>query len=334
MDEHRVPGMSVVVYKDGEPIAERGYGFANLEHSVHATAETVYQVGSLTKQFTAAAIMLLIEEGKLALTDGVSRHLPEAPATWSQVSVHHLLNHTSGIPSYTKLIPPVLRMDQGLRPDEVFQKVAALPLDFQPGEKFEYNNSGYLILGLIIERVSGQPYGKFLESRIFKPLGMSSTMIYDWLQIIPNRGAGYVVKDGKWENAPVISMSAAFSAGALMSNAKDLAVWAEALRAGKVLKPESLDLMWNASMLKSGVVAPYGFGWAVQTRGRVQEISHGGAIVGFSSYILLYPREQLTVVILANTPGSFTSKIARQVARLYLTEAEVAAEEPDSSLQW
>ncbi len=218
LETRHIPGVSVAVVKDGRVVMAKGYGVANVELSVPANENTVYQLASVTKQFTATAIMMLVEAGKLSLDDKVTKVLDGLPAAWSEVTVRHLLNHTSGIKSYTSVPSFFATARKDYQKEEIIKLVADAPLEFAPGEKWNYNNTGFFLLGLIIEKVSGKDYGAFLHERIFQPLGMTSTRVNDLKEIIRNRAPGYAWQNGTLRNGEYLSPTQPYSAGALVSN--------------------------------------------------------------------------------------------------------------------
>jgi D-alanyl-D-alanine carboxypeptidase len=297
MRKRHVPGLSLAVVRDGKIIKAKGYGFANLELKVAAEPETVYEVGSLTKQVTAAAVMLLVEEGRVSLDDKITKHLAGLPDSWGSITVRHLLTHTSGIKTYVGT--PGFELSRRLSGDEFIKAAGGLPLLFEPGTSWDYSNTNFNLLGHIVERASGKPFWQFLEERIFRPLGMTATRFNDHRRIVPLRADGYFFREGGWvkRDPPVWDVGAA---GALLSNALDVAKWETALEAGKVLKPSSLEQMWTPVSLSGGGTYPYGFGWSVETFRGHRLISHGGLMAGFSAYVARYPEERLTVVVLCN----------------------------------
>jgi CubicO group peptidase (beta-lactamase class C family) len=330
-----VPGVSVAVVKDGKIVKARGYGLANVELNVSATADTVYQYASVTKQFTAAAILLLAEDGKLSLDDPASKHLDNAPDTWKKVTIRHLLNHTSGIKSYTSLFGFARNTRKDYDPDELIGLVRDLPLEFEPGEKFSYNNTGYFLLGLVIEKVSGKKYGDFLENRIFAPLEMTTARVNDRAEIIPNRAAGYHLVGRKLVNAEFVSPSQPFAAGALVGTVRDLAKWDAALYGDKLVKPATRQVMWTATKLNDGTTQDYGFGWSLgELRGR-RFVGHGGGIFGFSTVIMRFLEDRLTVIVLMNGPANPES-IAMGLAGRFLPgltlSSRPAKPDPDPKL--
>ena len=242
MQRLHIPGVSLAIVRDGRVIKAQGYGFANLELKAPATKETVYEIGSNTKQFTAAAIMMLVEEGKIHLDDSITKYFPEAPEAWRSITIRHLLTHTSGIqnhvavPHWLDVFKTNLAYETAPARDELLKMFFKLPLEFQPGETWAYDNTGYYLLGIVIEKASGKSYWQFLDERIFKPLRMNATRNTDPQPIVPNRASGYEWKNDHFENRPVLLPVIAFSAGSLLSTAEDMAKWDAALYAEKLLK--------------------------------------------------------------------------------------------------
>ncbi|MCZ7547194.1 MAG: beta-lactamase family protein [Anaerolineae bacterium] len=225
MDRHRIPGLSIAVVQDGAPRLVAGFGMANVELSAPATPDTVYEIASVTKLFTATAVMRLVEEGLVALDEPIATYLPDLPSAWRPVTVRHCLAHQSGIRNYTS-VPAywdTTRLD--LPRADILRLVSDLPLDFAPGARWSYDNTGYYLLGFLIERVSGLSYGAYLERHIFRPLGMEATRVNDPAALVPNRAAGYTVREGALQNAPYYSPSGTFSAGVLLSTVADMARW-------------------------------------------------------------------------------------------------------------
>ena len=311
------PGAAVLVMKDGKPLVRKAYGMADLELGVPLQPEHVFRIGSMTKQFTAVAILMLMERGQLALDDPLTKFLPDYPMQGRTVTVEHLLTHTSGIPSYTGLPEwlPLLRKDMSVA--EIIALSKDKPFEFEPGERWNYNNSGYILLGAIIEKVSGMGYEAFLQKHILDPLGLKSTHYGSATRIIPRRIPGYAPgANNGFLNAEYLSMTQPYAAGSLLSSVDDLASWNEALLAGKLIKRESLEKAWTPYKLKDGSSARYGYGWGIGTVDGRRTISHGGGILGFSSDGILYPEDRLIVIMLTNStvperaPGRFTPKIA------------------------
>ena len=315
MERRQVPGLSVAVVRNGEIVKAQGYGLSNVELNVAATPETIYQSGSVGKQFTATLVMMLIEEGKLSLNDPIGKHIPEAPASWKDITVRHLLTHTSGI---SNRLYETMNMRQDYTEDELLREIAAVPLDFQPGEKWNYSNPGYVTLGILIHKVSGKFYGDLLREKVFGPLGMTTARVIDEADIIPNRAAGYRLVDGQLKNqewvAPKLNTTAD---GALYLTVFDMAKWDAALYTEKLLKRESLDLMWTPVKLNDGKTMQYGFGWMFGETNGHRVIRHGGGWQGFSTHIARWVDKKLTVIVLTNLAGAPSGTIADGVAGLY-----------------
>ena len=324
VEKRRIPGLSIAIMKDGEVIKAQGYGFSNLEHQVPAKPETIYQSGSVGKQFTATAVMMLVEEGKINLDDSITKYFPEGPKSWKAVKVRHLLSHTGGI---SNKLYDQMNMREDITEKEILKKIAALPLDFTPGDKWNYSNPGYVLLGIMIHKVTGKFYGDFLQERIFKPLGMSTTRIINESDVIPNRAAGYILEKGEIKNqnwvAPMVNTTAD---GSLYFTVLDLAKWDAALYTEKLLKRESLDLMWTPTKLNSGKVEQYGFGWGFDQIQNHRLISHGGSWQGFTTYIARYVDDKLTVVVLTNFSESNPGTIAARASPKPSTSMRVALE--------
>jgi CubicO group peptidase (beta-lactamase class C family) len=318
----RIPGIALAVVRDGKIVKAAGYGMANVELSVATKPESIFQTGSVGKQFTATAVMMLVEEGKVGLDDKISRYFPDSPPVWKDITVRHLLTHTSGVPDYTsEKTGGAINMRMDYTEEELVKKIAALPLDFEPGEKWSYSNSGYLILGVLIHHVSGEFYGNFLQRRVFQPLQMTSTRIISESDIVPNRSAGYRLVKGELKNQEWVSPSLNTTAdGALYTNVLDMAKWDAALYTEKLLKRSSFEQMWTPVKLNSGKTYPYGFGWSIADVNGHRLFEHGGAWQGFTMHISRYVDDRLTVVVMTNLDEdhSHPGKIAHGVAALYI----------------
>jgi CubicO group peptidase (beta-lactamase class C family) len=328
MKARRIPGVSVAVIRDGQVVFARGYGLANVEHQVPATERTMYQLASVTKQFTATAVMMLVEEGKLTLSTPLRSVLPDMPEAWGGVTIAQLLNHTSGIPSYTSRPDFGTMMRKDFTPAELIGLVRDGPMDFAPGEKWRYNNSGYVLLGMIVEKVSGQPWGAFLDTRIFKPAGMPTARVNDLQAIVPHRAQGYVWTAGRLQHGEYVSPTQPYAAGALLVSVLDLAKWDEVLATRPLLSPASLAAMYAPAPLADGKTHPYGFGWDVgpyRTRARH---GHGGGIPGFSTYYARFVDDKLSVVVLANEGSGGAERIASGIAEVYIPALRQAAPRP------
>jgi CubicO group peptidase (beta-lactamase class C family) len=306
-----IPGVALLVRQNGRIAKMQGYGLANIEHQVAAIPQTVFQSGSMGKQFTAIAVMMLTEEGKLNIDDPVSKYL-NVPDTWKDIKIRHLLTHTSGLGDY----PESFDMRRDYTEDDIFKMVTASRLLFAPGEKWSYSNLGFVALGVLIHKVSGKFYGDLLQERIFKPLGMTSTRIISEHDIIPHRAAGYVLENGALKNQRWVSKTVNTTAdGSLYFTIEDLAKWDEALESKKLVSETSYREMWSPVKLNNGTTAEYGFGWRVSKAPNGDPlIGHGGAWQGFATVIARYPKQRLTVVALSNRAGADVSYIARHVA--------------------
>lgn len=337
MQRQRIPGLALGVYRRGEIVKARGYGLANVELRAPVTAETIFQSGSVGKQFAAAAVMMLVERNQLSLEDSITRYFDRAPEKWKPIKLRNLLSHTSGLAEYESgaLIKPGapfdLRLD--LTENEMFARIAALPIEFEPGEKWRYTNTNYVLVGMIIRKVTGQFYGDFLAQHIFQPLGMKATRIISEADIIPNRSSGYRLVRGELKNQEWVSPSFNTTAdGALYFNVLDLAKWDAALYTEKLLKKSSLEQMWTVVPLNNGKAnsGNYGFAWSIHKVHGHRLIEHGGAWQGFTTFIARYADDALTVTVLTNLDSehSHPGRIAHQVAALYnadLASAEASA---------
>jgi len=312
MAARHIPGLALAVVRDGKVVRTGAYGLANLEWGIPATVDTAFEIGSVQKQITATAAMMLVEEGRVSLDESVTRYLPEAPEAWKPVTVRHLLTHTSGIPSYTDLSG--FEMTEKLDRKAFIARLAKHPLSFPAGTKYYYNNSGYSLLGHIVAEVSGQAYWDFLRARILSPLGMASTRPRDPLDVIPKRAAGYEWKDGKHRNRDY-DLTDVFSAGALVSTVGDLAKWDAALESGKLVKRSTLEQMWTPHVLPSGEALKYGFGWGLGEADGRRFVSHGGSTSGFSAVIRHYLDPRVTLIVLTNIE---TEDAALDVAKVVL----------------
>lgn len=313
MKRQKIPGVSLAVVRDGKPQIVKGYGFSNIEHQVPVKPETIFQSGSVGKQFTAMAVMMLVEEGKIALDEKIGKYLGDVPESWSNITVRHLLSHTGGMKDY----PQDFDFRRDFTEDELLKRGKEIPLAFQPGEKWQYSNLGYVTLGVIIRKVSGKFYGDVLQERVFKPLGMTTARVISEADIVQNRAAGYILRDGEIKNQNWVSPSMNTTAdGALYLTALDMVKWDEALASGKLINEASYDEMWSPVKLSGGKTHPYGFGWALGTVNGKRVIEHGGAWQGFRSHIVRYPENSLTVIVFANLSGANTDKIANGVGAL------------------
>jgi CubicO group peptidase (beta-lactamase class C family) len=315
MTRQKIPGVAVAVVKGGKVVVAKGYGLANVELRVAVTPETVFQSGSLGKMFTAAVVMLLVEDGKLSLDDSITRFYPDAPWRWRGITVRHLLSHTSGIPDYED---STLDLRKDYTEDELARMSFGTKLEFEPGTRWSYSNTGYVLLGAIIRKVSGRFYGDVLRERVFIPLGMSTAAVISEEDLVPNRAAGYRRAKGELKNQEWVSPSLNTTAdGGLYLSILDYVAWDAGIRGRKVLKPASWDALFTPVKLQSGKTYPYGFGWAVDDFSGQRRQHHGGAWQGFRTYLSRYLGDDLTVVVLANVGPSDPREFVNGIAALF-----------------
>ena len=330
MQRRHIPALSLAVTQNGKIVKQKAYGLANVELNVAATPETVYQIASTTKTFTASAILKLVEEGKLSLDDSVTKWLPEVPAGWSGVTVRHCLSHTSGLPDIV-LDPCTLDLVADTR-EEAIKKLAGMPAPNQPGATWSYNQTGYVLLGMILEKVSGMKFEEFLEQRFFRPLGMTATRFGDYKEIVPGRASLYTRLESCGPEGPKLFPDKIQSAqpayvynpdmhtgAGINTTAGDLAKWNLALDEAKVLKRETLDQMWSAAKLADGNVFRFGgttgyaHGWVVDDRPGHKSVGHSG---GGSTAYWRFLDDKLNVIVLTNLQGSDPDSLAQGVAAL------------------
>jgi len=294
------PGATVIVVKNGKTVFRKAYGAADVAAKTPLTPGTVLRLGSITKQFTAVAILMLAEEGKLALNDPITRFFPDYPTQGKVITVEHLLTHTSGIVSYTGKSGYVATMGKDFAVAQMIDGFRNDPLEFEPGTQFSYNNSGYFLLGAIIERVSGTSYASFLEQRIFTPLGMKDTAYEGVERSSAPRAIGYSAQEKGFAPAQPLSMSQPYAAGALVSTVDDLAKWDAAIASGKLLKPASWKMAFTSYKLSPEKSTDYGYGWGVGTLQGAPMVDHGGGINGFRTHALRLPQQKIFVAVLSN----------------------------------
>lgn len=325
------PGACVIVVKDGQVLFRGARGMANVELSFPLQSQSVLRIGSVTKQFTAAAMLLLVREGKLSLSDPVTKFIPDYPTQGHVVTIQHLLSHTSGIKNYTEVPEWVPTMRTDVTPDQLISVFKDKPFDFAPGEQWKYDNSGYVLLGAIIERVSGQSYAQFMRNRIFDPLGMKQTRIDDPKDIIPNRAEGYSPQDNHWMNADFLSMTQPYSAGALVSTVDDLARWNAAIENDDLLTHDLWMRATSTFVLSDGTPTRYGAGWIMGRIGNLASVEHGGGINGFNAYVLRVPSKHFYVAVLANAapPSTPPQELA---LRLTTTALGISLDSPEAAV--
>jgi len=321
----RIPGLAVAVTRSGKIVKVTGYGYANLEHQVPVKPETVFQSGSISKQLAATVAMLLVEDGKIVLDEPVKKYLPDAPQAWNGITVRHLLTHTSGIPEYEFGKDFDIRKDY--TDDERLRVVYGMKLEFPPGSRWNYSDTGYMVLGILLSRVGGEFYGDILRHRIFEPLGMKTARIISEEDVIPNRASGYRLVKDEIKNQKFVSPSNYRTAdGSLCWSVLDMAKWANAARTKALLKPDSWREMTTAVRLSSGKTYPYGFGWLIDEWGGKQVLGHGGFGSGFTAQLSRrLGDDELAVAVLCNRFGIRLGKIARNIMAIY--EPELALNE-------
>jgi CubicO group peptidase (beta-lactamase class C family) len=311
-------GLSVAVGRGTELVYERAQGFADLEFTVNADQETMFRIGSITKQFTAAAILKLAERGKLSVDDPLARFLPDYPRG-ADITLRHLLTHTGGVPNYTNLGPKWENVAARELPhEELVALWRDLPLDFEPGTRWNYSNSGYYLLGMVIEKVAGVSYDKFLRETFFDPLKLTRTRYDSNGEVLLNRAQGYAFEEGKFWNDRLIGMSQPGAAGALISTAGDLVRWQIALVNGQAVKPSSYEEMTLPYLLTDSGETTYGLGLSLEPAAGAACISHGGGIFGFNSFLAYWPESRLSIAIISNSEQLSSQAAALELGALLL----------------
>lgn len=320
IDAQRTPGLGLAILHHGELTFAGGFGFADLENEVPVTELTVFRIGSVTKQFTAAGVLRLVEDGSLGLDTRVDTLIDDFDFQGRAVLVRHLLNHTSGIPSYTDLNERwMAHLHEDLDPDEILDLVEGMPFHFEPGERFEYNNSGYVMLGQLIEEVSGKSWNDWLREQLCEPLDLTSIRYGSEDEIIPHRAQGYQRRrGGGFDNDIRFSMTHPHGAGALVATPADLVHWSRALLNGEVLSPRGLIDMTTPQKLNDGKAIDYGFGLQLGKLDDLAMISHGGGIFGFVTYLAAFPDADLHIAVNANCDGIDVGGLSLDIARILL----------------
>jgi len=304
----RIPGLSIAVVRAGKVIKAEGYGQANVEVSAAAKPETAYQLASVTKQTIASAILLLQQEGQLTLSDPLSQHLPETPASWAKITLRHLLTHTSGL-----VADEPIEVNKPHTEGDAIQAVKPLPLAFAPGEKWSYCNFGFVLLGEVIRRKSSLRWDDFLAARFFQPLGIQATRRHSLTALIPNRASGYAIQNDRTVNVP--SWWRDFASGGLVTTVLDLAKWDAMLREDRLLKPETRKFLWEPVLLNSGKLHPYGLGWNLGGTPGKRTAEHGGGRPGFATHFWRELDGDLAVIVLSNLGGADVGRIAHGIAQ-------------------
>ncbi|QNM96137.1 serine hydrolase domain-containing protein [Chitinimonas koreensis] len=326
LQQRRIPGAALAVIAHGRPMLVKGYGLANVEHRVPVGVDTVFQSGSVGKQFTAAAVMLLVQDGKLGLDDPVRRFFPAAPPAWRRVTVRHLLSHTAGLPDDW---PAGFDLRRDYADAELTRRILAMPLDAAPGARYRYSNPGYVLLGMLVGKASGRFYGDLLQERLFGPLGMATARVIDEADIVPGRAAGYRLDGGRLKNQEWVSPSLNRTAdGSLYLGLADWIAWDAALGKGWPLRPDSLAQLWQPMRLADGRLSEYGLGWELDSRGGHPRVWHDGAWQGFESYLSRRRDGSLSVVLLVNLAEAGVADIAEGLLDLLAAEGVGGAAQP------
>ena len=313
MDRLHVPGVSLAVLRRGKVIKVAGYGKADLEQDLPVTPETVFKIGSVSKQFLATGIMLLLQDGRLTLDDPIGKHLTDAPESWKRITIRHFLTHTSGVLREGPAFDPLKVQADSL----VIASAYTQPLVFPTGSKYQYCNVCYFALAEIITRVSGKPWDAFLTERVFRPVGMTATRTTTTTALVPRRARGYVWRNGVYENAA--EFIAIRPSGAFLSTVSDLARWDAALYDDRVLTESSRNQMWTPMRLNDGSPTEYGFGWELDTMDGHRGVHHGGSLPGFRAEMSRFPDDGLTVIVLTNGDSAQPATIAAGIARQHLS---------------
>ena len=324
MQDLKIPGISVGIIREGEIVHARGYGYANVEHQVPVKLETVFQSGSVGKQFTAMAIMILIDQGKLHLDDSIRMYFTDSPVDWRNITIRHLLTHTSGLSDY----PESINFRADYSEEQIYQEIKKTSLLFQPGDQWKYSNLGYVMLGILIRRASGQFYGDFLREHVFNPLNMTTARVISDADIIPNRASGYVLVDGHLQNQPWVSPTLNTMAdGALYLTFYDMLKWNAALQEHRLLPClESFDEMWTPVKLNNGTSFPYGFGWRLSKAvNGMRIVEHGGVWQGFQAVIIRVLDAEVTVIFFTNLNYLDVYTLGGLVLKLYDPELAIVS---------
>ena len=315
------PGGAFMVAKGGKVIYDKAFGKANLELDVNLTTENIFQIGSMTKQFTAIAILILEEQGKLNVKQNLSTYIPDYPAGDS-ITLHHLLTHTSGIKDFTRMKSLKDIAQKEMTPKMLVDFFKNEPIDFKPGEKFEYNNSGYVLLGYIIELVSGESYDEFINNHIFKKAGMTHSYYASDRQIINQRASGYQKKESGYVNKTIINYSVPFASGSLMSTTNDMLKWQHALNNNTLLTDKISKKAFAQYKLNSGEAFTYGYGWHLKEINKIPSREHGGSIFGFKSMGVYIPSEDLYVIGFTNCDCNSPTQLVRDIAAIALEKCK------------
>ncbi len=313
------PGAVFMVAKGGKPIYKKAFGKANLELGIDLTTNNVFQLASMTKQFTAVSVLMLEEQGKLNTQDSISKYIPDYP-NGNKITIHHLLTHTSGIKDFTKMKSLKDIAQKEMSPKMMVDFFKDEPVDFAPGEKFEYNNSGYVLLGYIIELTSGVSFEEFVEEYVFKKIEMNQSDYASDRKIIKDRAYGYQKKESGYVNKTIINYSVPYSSGALMSSLSDMLKWQNALTQNTLLKPETLKKAFSKSKLRNGEEIAYGYGWHIREINGIESREHGGSIFGFKTMAVYIPSKDIYVIGMTNCDCLSPTKVTQEIAKVVLEQ--------------
>jgi len=313
---------SVLLAQDGKALFRKSYGLANVEWDIPNTPDTKFRLGSITKQFTSALILQLVEQGKIKLDDSIRQYYTDAPEAWQPVTIHHLLSHESGIPSYTE-VPGFFEKQAATArtPTEIIQLTQKMPLEFASGSKYKYDNTGYILLGYVIEKVTGRSYEEQLQKAILEPLGMKDTGFDHYTAILKHRAEGYEYAGDKLRRAAFLEMSLPYAAGSLYSTVDDLLKWDQALYGTQILSAASKEKMWTPNL------SDYGYEWMIAKRYGERSLEHGGGINGFNTMLIRLPDKSLAAIVLANASTQATGPIAAGLLAIALGQ-QVEAPKP------
>ncbi len=318
MERNNIPGALIALASRGEIFHLETYGMANVELSVPVTDNSVFEIGSISKQFVSTATMLLVQESKLDLDDPIQNLLPEIPSEWLGVTVRQLLTHTSGIPDYEEIASYDIYGER-LTPDEIIKIAHSRPMDFAPGQGWYYSNTGYFLLSMIVERVEGKPLGEILKSRIFDPVGMTQTRLADPEAIIEHRASGYWIdKKGELINRRPTETSSTLGAGGILSSVHDLVKWDEVLYGNELLSAESKAVMWQPTELPDGQITRYGYGWFVNPYDGLNRQYHGGQVAGFVAQFARFPEHEFSIILFMNRYRASTGPVWRDALHTYM----------------
>lgn len=328
------PGCAILVAKKGEIIYKKAFGSADLELNVPMQADMVFKIASVTKQFTAVAILKLVEQGKIGLQDSLQKYIPDFPSKGHTITIEHLLTHTSGIRDYMQIDFRGINMERwDYTPKQLIDSFKHYALAFEPGTKFSYSNSGYYLLGYIIEKVSGKSYQRYVQDNLLTPLGLTHSFFDMGNNLIPNRVNGYRQESTAYVNADFWSPSLAYAAGGLLSNTEDLYNWFKGLLSYKIIKKGSLEKTFTPFTLKDGSPLTYGYGWYIQHMSSIKSIEHSGKMNGFTSNAIYYPQQDVYIAVLFNCENAPKDEISKEVSEIVLGQTlQTGTKQSDKTL--